>query len=189
MLRLELIEFYSTPLGDVEIKKEGKPVHTLTQGEKESIDFVNAFIELLKTFYTEAYQALTKQYSACEPNPIAYNYHIVHRFIRCNFGEYDANSPDIDVFVRFNFEEVRCPLRGECQFENICCKPKFNTQLSDREHEILQMIVRQFSTEEIALKLFLSPHTVNNHRRNIHVKTNTKTIAALVDYWHTHNLK
>lgn len=113
----------------------------------------------------------------------------VSRFIRCNFGEYDANNPDIDVWGRFHFEEVKCPIRNECPFAGIVCKPEFNTTLSFRETNVLRLVIERYKVDDIAQLLHISPHTVANHIRNIHEKTSTRTIADLVDYWHTHNLK
>lgn len=55
-------------------------------------------------------------------------------------------------------------------------------QLTDREMEIINLIVREFTTSEIAEKLFISPRTVDSHRKNILVKTNSKTIVGLMKY-------
>ena len=55
-------------------------------------------------------------------------------------------------------------------------------KLTSREIEVLQMICREFSTEEIATKLFVSPLTINNHRRSLIAKTGTKNVAGLVMY-------
>jgi DNA-binding NarL/FixJ family response regulator len=43
-------------------------------------------------------------------------------------------------------------------------------QLSDREHEVLQLIVKGFSYAEIAGLLGLSAHTVTTHVRGIYRK-------------------
>ncbi|MDF3026972.1 MAG: DNA-binding response regulator [Fluviicola sp.] len=55
-------------------------------------------------------------------------------------------------------------------------------KLTSREIEVLQMICREFSTEEIAFNLFVSPLTINNHRRSLIVKTGAKNAAGLVVY-------
>lgn len=55
-------------------------------------------------------------------------------------------------------------------------------KLTSREIEVLQMICREFSTEEIASNLFVSPLTINNHRRSLIAKTGTKNVAGLVMY-------
>lgn len=55
-------------------------------------------------------------------------------------------------------------------------------KLTTREIEVLQMICREFSTEEIASSLFVSPLTINNHRRSLIAKTGAKNAAGLVVY-------
>lgn len=54
--------------------------------------------------------------------------------------------------------------------------------LSPREIEILQLICQQKTTTEIAEHLFLSPRTVEGHRNNLLLKTESRNIAGLVVY-------
>ncbi|PAM93982.1 DNA-binding response regulator [Flavobacterium sp. IR1] len=54
--------------------------------------------------------------------------------------------------------------------------------LSPREIEILQLICQQKTTTEIADQLFLSPRTVEGHRNNLLLKTESRNIAGLVVY-------
>ncbi|MEO7978639.1 response regulator transcription factor [Flavobacterium sp.] len=54
--------------------------------------------------------------------------------------------------------------------------------LSPREIEILQLICMQKTTIEIAEELFLSPRTVEGHRNNLLLKTESRNIAGLVVY-------
>ncbi len=54
--------------------------------------------------------------------------------------------------------------------------------LSDREHEVLKLIAREFSNKQIAKALFISERTVETHRKNIFRKTNTKSIVGLIKY-------
>lgn len=54
--------------------------------------------------------------------------------------------------------------------------------LTDREREILSLIVREFTSEEIAEKLFISKKTVDNHRANILEKTKSRSTIGLVKY-------
>jgi len=182
-------EFYNSPSGEVMIKTEGKAVKVLDESSKDSREFIQNFLEYIIVFYNEAYKALAEYYSKSQLNKYHYEYKIVSRFIRCNFGEYDALHTDIDENGTFSFEEVHCPLRGECKLENICCKAKFTTKLTFRETEILKLFVKHYSVDEIAEKLFISPYTVSNHLKNIHSKTNTHSIAELVSYWNDHDLK
>lgn len=55
-------------------------------------------------------------------------------------------------------------------------------KLSKREIQIVSLIAREFSTQEIAQKLFISELTVETHRKNIMAKTNAKSIVGLVKY-------
>ena len=54
--------------------------------------------------------------------------------------------------------------------------------LTPREKEVLQLICKQFSSAEIAEKLFLSSRTVEGHRNNLLAKTNSRNTAGLVLY-------
>ena len=54
--------------------------------------------------------------------------------------------------------------------------------LSRREKEIMIFISKGVSSKQIAEKLFISVHTVNNHRKNMLTKTNCKTTGELVQY-------
>jgi DNA-binding NarL/FixJ family response regulator len=54
--------------------------------------------------------------------------------------------------------------------------------LTDRETEILKLIAEEHSNAEIATKLFISPRTVDTHRRNLLDKLQAKNTAGLVKY-------
>jgi len=55
-------------------------------------------------------------------------------------------------------------------------------QLTPWEIEIIKLITKEFTTNEIAEKLFISPRTVDTHRKNILEKTNSKTIVGLIKF-------
>jgi DNA-binding NarL/FixJ family response regulator len=55
-----------------------------------------------------------------------------------------------------------------------------SAQLTRREKEILQLIVNEHTNQEIADKLFLSLHTVENHRISLLHKLEVKNTAGLV---------
>ncbi|GAB3960053.1 hypothetical protein GCM10028805_57280 [Spirosoma harenae] len=52
--------------------------------------------------------------------------------------------------------------------------------LSDREQEILHCINGGLETKQIAEKLFISPHTVDTHRKNMLERTGAKNISTLI---------
>lgn len=53
-------------------------------------------------------------------------------------------------------------------------------KLSRREKEVLQLILNEHTTQEIADKLIISFGTVETHRRNMLIKTGTRNTAGLV---------
>nr|WP_294938438.1 response regulator transcription factor [uncultured Flavobacterium sp.] len=57
-----------------------------------------------------------------------------------------------------------------------------SNHLTNREKEILQLICKQFSSNEIADKLCISSRTVEGHRNNLLLKTDSRNIAGLVVY-------
>lgn len=61
-------------------------------------------------------------------------------------------------------------------------KPEQKPTLTERELEILKLIVQEFNNAEIADKLFISERTVETHRKNMIRKFNTKTIVGLIKY-------
>jgi len=55
-------------------------------------------------------------------------------------------------------------------------------ELSEREKEILKLIVKELTSEEIAQKLFISKKTVDNHRQHLLEKTSCKSTVGLVKF-------
>jgi DNA-binding CsgD family transcriptional regulator len=53
---------------------------------------------------------------------------------------------------------------------------------SKREKEVLLHIAEGLTSKQIADKLFISEHTVINHKRNMHHKSNTQNTAALINF-------
>ncbi|TXI67315.1 MAG: response regulator transcription factor [Flavobacterium sp.] len=52
--------------------------------------------------------------------------------------------------------------------------------LTEREKEVLELICKQYSSSEIGEMLSLSTRTVDGHRNNLLLKTNSKNMAGLV---------
>jgi len=57
-----------------------------------------------------------------------------------------------------------------------------NDELTKREIEVLLQICKGLSNNEIAEKLYISKRTVDKHRENLLLKTNSKNTAGLVVY-------
>ena len=54
--------------------------------------------------------------------------------------------------------------------------------LTEREKEVLRLIIKENTNQEIADTLFISPRTVDAHKRNLLEKTGSKNVAGLVLY-------
>lgn len=84
-----------------------------------------------------------------------------------------------DGGIYYSAEIVKIIMKG-IQLDK---KIESNTKtLSDREIEVLQLVCDELTTNEIAEKLFLSPLTIDTHRKNILKKTGTKSIVGLIKF-------
>jgi DNA-binding NarL/FixJ family response regulator len=59
-----------------------------------------------------------------------------------------------------------------------------NAKLTSREIEVLDLMVKGLTNNEIAEKLFRSVETVRSHRKNILIKTGSKNTASLFNYYY-----
>lgn len=166
---LAQIEFYTCPDGSVNLKPLNSPVKRYDMSCKEVTEEMLVYI---KDLYPSAFKALSEIYSTSERNKEFFEFRMVHRFIRCNFGEYDALSLDIAQPGVFNFECVKCPLRGECRYEGVICRPKKDTKLSQREEEVARCLALGMSRQQVADFMCLSVFTVNRHIANIKARLN-----------------
>lgn len=53
--------------------------------------------------------------------------------------------------------------------------------LTRREKEVLTLIAEGYTNHQIAEKLFISPHTIDSHRKNLLNKFEVKNTAALIN--------
>ena len=95
MVSLANIEFYNTPDGSVMYKENGQPVKLLSENNRGIIE---AIMTIIQQRYPIAFARLAELYSRYERNRIHFEFMMVHRFIRCNFGEYDQFKYDIDRY-------------------------------------------------------------------------------------------
>jgi DNA-binding CsgD family transcriptional regulator len=170
-------EFYITPKGGVKITDE----HGTHELKPENRGFIIAMIEKIGEFWPLALEAASTAYSKYRHNISYFEFLIVRRFLKCNFGKYDSTL-DIDQFGNFHFEEVECPLRGECSHEGVICKPKFNSKLSEREIEIMQLLYEGCIDESIAEKLSISIETIKTHKRNAFRRTGVHSLSEFFLY-------
>lgn len=60
--------------------------------------------------------------------------------------------------------------------------------LTDREIEVLKLIMQEKSSKEIAIDLFISERTVETHRKNMIRKTNSNSTVGLIKYAYENHL-
>ena len=174
---MKRIEFYVAPDGSVMVKQEGEAMFAYEPGCSEIRE---TLMSILRDLYPEALGALSKLYERSAKNKPYFEYLITHRFIRCNFGEYDQLTFDIDSRGLPNFEEVKCPLRGECMNEGVICKPKLKTTLSPREKDVALLLAEGVGKQEIADEVCISVFTVTRHITNIKNRWNVRTTAQII---------
>lgn len=181
---LEKIEFYNAPDGSVCVKSFEQPMFVYDMGDKRCRKITEEMIVLIRDLYPAAFAALSEIYSKSERNREYFEFKIVHRFIRCNFGEYDSLNYDIGSPGMMHVEDVRCPMRGECLFEGTICKPKLQTKLREREMEVARLLSEGMTQAEVADALGISIYTVARHVQNIKARLHLKHTHQIISYFH-----
>jgi len=62
----------------------------------------------------------------------------------------------------------------------LCTIKSVRTNITRRELQVIQLIVEEYSTQEIASKLFISFNTVESHRKSLILKLGVKNSAGIV---------
>jgi DNA-binding NarL/FixJ family response regulator len=88
----------------------------------------------------------------------------------------------------FFSDEIAFKVLEQPDTDDLPEKPDNSTHLTDREIEILRLIVNEYTNQEIADKLYISKRTVDTHRTNLLDKTSSKNTAGLVRYAIKNNL-
>ena len=66
--------------------------------------------------------------------------------------------------------------------------PEILKKITGREKEVLIMVAKEFSTNEISEKLFISIDTVNSHKLKLRQKLNVKSDVGLANFVFKHGL-
>lgn len=184
---MESIEFRVSPDGKVYFTKSGEEEKRLTRFTK---DVCVQVLGMISERFPGAWSRLRliykpKSKTHAEQDKAAFK--IVERFIRCNFGEHDLLTPDIENHI-LHFEEVRCPLRGLCPDENIICKPQSLVKLSPAEKEVVKLYLWGETFDEIARRLGKAPSTVKVQLHNIKRKLGAKNCREIIKVMRLHNI-
>lgn len=179
------IEFFVSPDGEILYRKVDDSVKVASEDSRELIEMV---LTKIREHYPDAFARLSENYSRSEKNRHYFEFLMFRRFIKCNCSKFDEQKYDIDERGKFNFEQVHCPLRGECRDEGVICKPKLKTELSAQETRVLAFVAQGMSNEDIASELHISANTVHNHRNNILTRLSVRNVAEAVA-WYVKNME
>ncbi|MBN1116466.1 MAG: response regulator transcription factor [Bacteroidales bacterium] len=100
-------------------------------------------------------------------------------FLIKNSGIKDVEDAIKNVFEGYNFFSPEI-LNG--LINGMFKKNTSRNDLTEREVEVLYQICKGLSNQQIADELFISKRTVDKHRENLLIKTNSKNTAGLVIY-------
>lgn len=110
----------------------------------------------------------------------------VSGFLSGNAGTRDLLMALERIALGGNYFSNDLPCRSTLKIIRKKSNPEAN--LTDRELEIIQLIVQEYNNRQIADSLFISERTVETHRKHIYQKTCTNNIIALIKYTYLHKL-
>ena len=120
---------------------------------------------------------------------VYYNYHTknnepIQRFFSKSFIYNNNNKITGVVYmstdIKYGVDLEQYPLSQS--IKNKAKKIKEQAPLTNRELDVIKLIVADLSNREIAEKLFISVRTVETHRKNIMQKLHAKSVISLVQY-------
>lgn len=165
---------------------------TITVAKEETIDLILLDINLPDKSGFEICQELKSEVKC--PKIIALTMHgnagYINKMIKAGVDGYLLKNTGREELL----EAIQAVMDGDRYFSREVTdlliagihepkKPKtsdFIQKLTRREKEILQLIVDELTTDEIAAKLFISSSTVITHRKSLLRKLNAKNVAGLV---------
>lgn len=114
----------------------------------------------------------------------------IQKLIEEGANAYLAKNTDPDELIKalhavinqdyyFNEASIRA-MHNNLQGKKNNSTHSANIDLTRREKEVLTLICREYTSSEIAEKLFISDSTVNGHRNNLLLKIGCKNTAGLV---------
>lgn len=179
---MEAVEFFIIN-GQTCIRRDGvsKP---LTQNDRDEVTYM---LGKMEQYFPETFHRLAVWAADSAMNKPYFEYRMVDRFIRCNFGEADFLYSDVENGM-FHFEEVRCPLRGICKDEGVVCKPKFSVPMPREEVRAAALYSKGLTANEIASKLGKGVKTVKNQLCNAAKRLGLSRTRDLIKIFSIYNI-
>ncbi|PZW42490.1 DNA-binding NarL/FixJ family response regulator [Mesonia algae] len=191
---LMFLEGINTILSDME---EINEVHLATEG-KQVIRLLNQFdinliisdISMPKMDGIELLTEIKKKHSDVKIIMLSMldNHRTVHKVIQKGadgFVPKFTSKEELQKAVRtvLNDEQYFSEIIKQRYMESIFERKKYkNIELSPREKEVLSLLGEELTSKEISEKLFISVNTVETHRKNILLKTGSKTTTGAVKF-------
>ena len=175
-------------IGDVHLATEGKQVlRLLNQFE---IDLIISDISMPKMDGIQLLTELKKKHSNVKIIMLSMldNHRTVHKVIQKGadgFVPKFTSKEELQKAVRtvLNDEQYFSEIIKQRYLESVFERKKYkNIELSPREKEVLNLLGDELTSKEISEKLFISVNTVETHRKNILLKTGSKTTTGAVKY-------
>jgi len=171
----------SNGLEAVERAKELRPDVVLMDISMPKMDGIEAMRELMKCCTSTRVLMLT-MYG---------NKEFVHEileagasgFLLKNVGKEELRTAlrTVAAGQQYIAEEVQRMLDEDDHFKDRDGEKAY-VSLSKREKEVVMLICKEYTTQEIATALFLSSQTIDTHRKNILHKLDLRNVAGLVKY-------
>ena len=179
---MEAVEFFLIN-GQTCIRRNGVS-RPLTPKDRDAVEFM---LHNMEQCFPATVNRLREWAAESMPNKRFFEYRMVDRFIRCNFGEADFLNPDVENGM-FHFEEVRCPLRGICKDEGIICKPKFQVPLPEEEGKAAALYSKGMTAKEIAKVMRKSVKTIKNQLGNAAKRLGLSRTRDLIKIFSIYNI-
>lgn len=97
-------------------------------------------------------------------------------------GELERALRRVEAGLTYFSEAVAIELARQYMPVNSAGSGNAPVILSEREKEIIALVAKEYSSQEIGNILFIAPTTVDTHRRNIMQKIGVKNTAGLVKF-------
>ncbi len=157
--------------------------------------FVCKNIQELSSYQNKSFLNLIMVSSNISKNEIKNINNLKNELTKTNWLGIIANNPDRDFLLNFenviylndNTNTIYQSINNLLINKTSSVKNKKNN-LSDRETDVLKLLVKGKMNKEIADELFISIHTVISHRKNITAKLGIKSTAAMVIYAVANNI-
>ncbi len=105
---------------------------------------------------------------------------LCRRAFKSGAAEFLERPVDDELLLETLQQAIRTHVRSRQRHQADRQARERHARLSEREREVLSLIVGGLTNKEIGRALQLSPRTVETHRANLFAKLETPTLAALI---------